>query len=174
MPRGSRVSGIRQRGGTTDNSSCGWSRKHPSRHTPNGADRQLAGSRFVGDAGVALFWLLARQAEEGGRKDELACPARGQTNFGGQRMTRPQRRPASLRAFPEPGLVMRWPGVAAPLAFIACLGGFVQRCRTERRSGSARSRSLRSGVELSCAKAGESGVLGPAKCRGLARWLATP
>ena len=35
----------------------------------------------MGDAGVALFWLLAGQAEEGGRKDELACPARGQTNF---------------------------------------------------------------------------------------------
>ena len=32
-------------------------------------------------AGVALFWLLDEQAEEGGRKDELACPARGQTNF---------------------------------------------------------------------------------------------
>ena len=25
-------------------------------------------------------------------------------------MNRPQRRPASLRAFPELGLVMRWPG----------------------------------------------------------------
>ena len=37
--------------------------------------------------GVALFWLLGGQAEEGGRKDELACPTRGQTNFGGQRMT---------------------------------------------------------------------------------------
>jgi len=35
----------------------------------------------VGDAGVALLWLLARQAEEGGRKDELACRARGHTNF---------------------------------------------------------------------------------------------
>ena len=32
-------------------------------------------------AGAALFWLLAEQAEEGGRKDELACSARGQTNF---------------------------------------------------------------------------------------------
>jgi hypothetical protein len=38
--------------------------------------------------GVALFWLLDGQAEEGGRKDELACPAGGQTNIGGQRMTR--------------------------------------------------------------------------------------
>ena len=46
---------------------------------------------------------------------------------------------------------MRWPGV------FACLGGFAQRCVTERRSGSARSRSVRSGVELSCAKADESG-----------------
>ena len=35
----------------------------------------------MGDAGVALFWLLARQAEEAGRKDELACRARGQTDF---------------------------------------------------------------------------------------------
>ena len=32
-------------------------------------------------AGAALFWLLAEQAEEGGRKDELACSARGRTNF---------------------------------------------------------------------------------------------
>ena len=75
-------------------------------------------------------------------------------------MTRPQRRPASLRAFPELGPVMRWPGVAAPLALLACLGGFAQRCVTERRTGSARSRSVRSGVELSCAKADESGALG--------------
>jgi hypothetical protein len=37
--------------------------------------------------GVALFWLLDGQAEEGGGRDELACPARGQTNIGGQRMT---------------------------------------------------------------------------------------
>ncbi len=35
---------------------------------------------------------------------------RGQTDLGGQRMTRLRRRPASLRAFPELGLVMRWPG----------------------------------------------------------------
>ena len=35
----------------------------------------------MGAAGVALFWLLDEQAEEGGRKDELACPARGQTDF---------------------------------------------------------------------------------------------
>ena len=75
-------------------------------------------------------------------------------------MTRPQRRPANLRAFPELGPVMRWPGVPAALAFLACLGGFGQRCGMERRSGSARSRSLRSGVELSCAKADESGALG--------------
>ena len=48
---------------------------------PERSESKLAGSRFVGDAGVALFWLLAEQAEEGGRKDELACSARGQTNF---------------------------------------------------------------------------------------------
>ena len=63
--------------------------------------------------GVALFWLLAGRLRREGGRDELACPARGQTNIGGQRMTRPQRRPASLRAFPELGLVMRWPGVTA-------------------------------------------------------------
>ena len=48
---------------------------------PERSESELAGSRFVGAAGVALFWLLAEQAEEGGRKDELACPTRGQTNF---------------------------------------------------------------------------------------------
>jgi len=61
-----------------------------------------AGSRSSG------FWpgRLRRK----GSRDELACPARGQTNIGGQRMTGPQRRPASLRAFPELGPVTRWPG----------------------------------------------------------------
>jgi hypothetical protein len=54
------------------------------------------------------FWA-GRLRREGSR-DELACPTRGQTNIGGQRMTGPQRRPASLRAFPELGPVMRWPG----------------------------------------------------------------
>ena len=48
---------------------------------PERSESQLAGSRFVRVAGAALFWLLAGQAEEGGRRDELACPARGQTNF---------------------------------------------------------------------------------------------
>ena len=43
---------------------------------------------------------------------------------------------------------------------IACLGGFAQRCVKERRTGSARSRSVRSGVELSCTKADESGAPG--------------
>ncbi len=61
-----------------------------------------AGSRSSG------FWP-GRLRREGSR-DELACPARGQTNIGGQRMTGPQRRPASLRAFPELGPVTRWPG----------------------------------------------------------------
>ena len=34
-------------------------------------------------------------------------------------MTRPQRRPANLRAFPQLGLVMRWPGfwLASSVAF---------------------------------------------------------
>ena len=30
VPRGSRASGKRQRGGTADNSSCVWNREHPS------------------------------------------------------------------------------------------------------------------------------------------------
>jgi hypothetical protein len=30
VAEGSRVSGIRQRGGTIDNGSCGWNQKHPS------------------------------------------------------------------------------------------------------------------------------------------------
>ena len=54
---------------------------------PNEAKLKLARAvcasevRIVRVAGAALFWLLARQAEEGGRKDELACRARGQTDF---------------------------------------------------------------------------------------------
>jgi len=42
-----------------------------------------------------MFWLLDGQAEEGGRKDELACPARCQTNLGASACPRPQRRPAT-------------------------------------------------------------------------------
>jgi hypothetical protein len=61
-----------------------------------------AGSRCSG------FW--AGRLRRKGSRDELACPTRGQTNIGGQRMTGPQRRPASLRAFPKLGPVMRWPG----------------------------------------------------------------
>ena len=76
------------------------------------AERSQSGGLWLPVAGrgvaVSGFWT-GRLRREGSR-DELACPARGQTNFGGQRMTRPQRRPASLRAFPELGLVMRWPG----------------------------------------------------------------
>ena len=67
--------------------------------------RALFGSRGPRCSG---FWA-GRLRREGSR-DELACPTRGQTNSGGQRMTGPQRRPASLRAFPELGPVMRWPG----------------------------------------------------------------
>ena len=47
-------------------------------------------------------------------------------------MTRPQRRPAIRRAFPEQGLVMRWPGVRAALAFLACLAGFHEVERSEK------------------------------------------
>ena len=64
--------------------------------------------------GVAICWLLGGQAEEGGEQGRVGLPDQRPDELGGQRMTRPQRRPASLRAFPEPGLVMRWPGVGAP------------------------------------------------------------
>lgn len=37
-------------------------------------------------------------------------------------MDRPQRRPANLRAFPELGLVMRWPGFWLGLVLSAALG----------------------------------------------------
>ena len=55
-------------------------------------------------------------------------------------MTRPQRRPANLRAFPKPGLVMRWPGVRAALAFLACLAGFHE---VERSGALGRLRAVR-------------------------------
>ena len=67
--------------------------------------RALYGSRGPRCSG---FW--AGRLRRKGSRDELACPTRGQTNIGGQRMTGPQRRPASLRVFPELGPVMRWPG----------------------------------------------------------------
>ena len=51
--------------------------------------RALFGSRGPRCSG---FWA-GRLRREGSR-DELACPTRGQTGIGGQRMTRPQRRPA--------------------------------------------------------------------------------
>ena len=38
-------------------------------------------------------------------------------------MTRPQRRPANLRAFPRLGLVMRWPGFWLALLVLAELLG---------------------------------------------------
>lgn len=40
----------------------------------------------------------------------------GHADIGGRRMARPQRRPASLRAFPQLGLVMRRPGMRAASA----------------------------------------------------------
>ncbi len=63
-------------------------------------------------------------------------------------MTRPQRRSASLRAFPELGLVMRRPGVAAPPASIACLGGFheVRSGRGRRLAGQPSAVSWRGGL----------------------------
>ena len=77
---------------------------------PERSESSLAGSRFVGSRGPRCSGFWAGRPRREGSRDELACPTRGQTNFGGQRMTRPQRRPASLRAFPELGPVMRWPG----------------------------------------------------------------
>ncbi len=89
-------------------------------------DRLMIGSRGARCSGVWTGRLRRK-----GSRDELACPASGQTNFGGQRMSGPQRRPArracGRRAFPELGPVMRWPGVPAH-----CLRrlsrGFAQRC----------------------------------------------
>ena len=75
-------------------------------------------------------------------------------------MTRPQRRPARCEPHRRVASVSGARTGDALAGGIACLGGFVQRCGMERRSGSARSRSVRSGVELSCAKADESGALG--------------
>ena len=88
--------------------------------------RALFGSRGPRCSG---FWA-GRLRREGSR-DELACPTRGQTNCGGQRMTEAAAEASDRRAvggeeraFPELGPVMRWPGVPAALAFLACLGGF--------------------------------------------------
>jgi len=65
-------------------------------------------------------------------------------NFGGQRMTRPQRRPATDE--PSAAWSERFRTGDALAGVPACLGGFGQRCVTERRSGSARSRPLRRAV----------------------------
>ena len=86
-----------------------------------------AGSRSSG------FW--AGRLRRKGSRDELACPPRGQTNIGGQRMTGPQRRPASLRAFPELGLVMRWPG--EPPVSTVLRSGTERNVEASRRSGSS-------------------------------------
>ena len=59
-----------------DNSSCGW--ESEASFTPH---PERSESTTGGVAVVALFWLLDGQAEGGGRKDELACPSRGQTDF---------------------------------------------------------------------------------------------
>ncbi len=72
VPRGSRVSGIRQRGGTTDNSSCGWESGcilHDS--SPNEASRPLA----RGPCRVGLS-----TARTSGR--ECAAPGRGEAAAG--------------------------------------------------------------------------------------------
>ena len=41
---------------------------------PERSESELAGSRFVGAAGVALFWLLDGQAEEGGEQGRVGLP----------------------------------------------------------------------------------------------------
>ena len=46
-------------------------------------------------------------------------------------MTRPQRRPANLRAFPELGLVMRWPGFR--LGLVSCFAAALALAELERR-----------------------------------------
>jgi hypothetical protein len=141
-----------------------------------------AGSRCSG------FWTGRLRGD--GSRDEFASPSRGQTNIGGQRVTGPQRRPASLRAFPELGPVMRWPGgIAYLVGFHAVerngvggrhraprLGAVPPRlCTSAARWGSAKAgcRSERRGVERS-EKPASQAPWGLAKCRELARWLATP
>ena len=79
-------------------------------------------------------------------------------------MTRPQRRPVSLRTFPELGLVMRWPGVRAALAFLACLAGFHE---VERSGALGRLRAGRRGS--AAAFVGFGGAVGVARGRGADR-----
>ena len=63
-----------------------------------------------GGARCRAVRTIAWPGLEGGGdgRDGVLCG--GHANIGGQRMTGPQRRPASLRAFQEPGPVKRWPG----------------------------------------------------------------
>ena len=79
-------------------------------------------------------------------------------------MTRPQRRPTSLRVFPELGLVMRWPGVRAALAFLACLAGFHE---VERSGALGRLRAARRGSAAASVHFG--GAVGVARGRGADR-----
>ena len=84
--------------------------------------RSLAALGFVSwVAGPRCSGFWAGRLRRNGSRDELACPTRGQTNIGGQRMTGPQRRPASLRAFPKLGPMMRWPG-KPPVSAVLCSG----------------------------------------------------
>jgi len=68
--------------------------------------------------------------------------------------------------------VMRWPGVAAPPAFIACLGGFAEwrGCGIEPESRRRRNGAFPGAQQKPASQA----PWGAAKCRELARWLATP
>ena len=103
---------------------------------------------------VALFWLLGGQAEEGGEQGRVGLPDQMPDKLWGPAHDQAAAEASELASVSEARTGDALAGVPA------CLGGFVQRCVTERRSGSARSRSLGSGVELSCAKADESGALG--------------
>jgi hypothetical protein len=73
-------------------------------------------------------------------------------------MTRPQRRPANLRAFQKLGLVMRWPGS------VACLAGFHE---VERSGALGRLRAARR--DSAAASVLFGGAVGVARGRGADR-----
>ena len=81
--------------------------------------RALFGSRGPRSSG---FWA-GRLRREGSR-DELACPTRGQTNIGGQRMTGPQRRPARCEPHRRVASVSGARPGDALAGVPACLAGF--------------------------------------------------
>jgi len=100
-----------------------------------------AGSRSSG------FWT-GRLRREGSR-DELACPARGQTNFGGQRMTEAAAEASELASVSEARTGDALAGVTA------CLAGFYE---VERSGVVGRHRAPR------------LGAVPPPLCASAARW----